>query len=73
MMLVARALYPMVCTKALQHDDYIVYICHSLWTSTEDFTNWTKSESFRLANKEPGKNFQNYIGHHVFEGYDVVV
>ena len=59
--------------KGSTNDDYTVYISHSLWTSKGDFTNWTKSESFRLAHKDAGKNSQNYIGHPVFEGYEVVV
>ena len=33
--------------KGSTNDDYTVYISHSLWVSKEDFTNWTKSESFR--------------------------
>ena len=59
--------------KGSTNDDYTVYISHSLWTSKGDFTNWTKSESFRLAHKDAGKNSQNYIGHPVFEGYEVVL
>ena len=59
--------------KGSTYDDYTVYISHSIWNSKADFTNWTKSESFRLAHKDAGKNSQNYIGHPVFEGYEVVV
>ena len=59
--------------KGSSNENYTVYISHSLWESKVDFTEWTKSESFRLAHKNAGKNSQNYIGHPVFEGYEVVL
>ena len=41
--------------------------------SEENFLNWTKSESFRLAHKGAGKHKNIYIGHPEFEGFKVIL
>ena len=46
---------------------------HSSWNSQDDFINWTKSEAFKLAHKNAGQHKDIYIGHPVFEGFNVVV
>ena len=46
---------------------------HSTWNSQDDFINWTKSEAFKLAHKNAGQHKDIYIGHPVFEGFNVVV
>ena len=53
--------------------DYTLYASHSTWESEEDFINWKKSESFRLAHKNAGKFSEIYIGHPIFEGFKVVI
>ncbi|MBT3993097.1 MAG: antibiotic biosynthesis monooxygenase, partial [Gammaproteobacteria bacterium] len=35
--------------------------------------NWTKSEAFRAAHKGAGGHSDVYIGHPVFEGFEVVI
>ena len=59
--------------KGITNDDYTLYASHSTWKSQNDFINWTKSESFRLAHKNSGKHKGLYIGNQNFEGYRVVI
>ena len=54
-------------------ETHTIYASHSTWASEADFITWTKSESFRLAHKNAGKNKDLYIGHPIFEGFDVVL
>ena len=51
---------------------HTLYASHSTWKSQNDFTNWTKSEEFRLAHKGAGKHHDIYLGHPVFEGFEVI-
>ena len=59
-----------------------LYIFHSKWNSETDFINWTKSDSFRLAHKEPNSqsnlylgppDFDGYIGLPDFEGFNIII
>jgi len=59
--------------KGLKQDDHCVYASHSLWESEELFIAWTKSENFRQAHKNAGKSKEFYLGHPVFEGFEVVI
>ncbi len=59
--------------KGNSEETYTLYASHSVWISKEYFINWTKSEAFRLAHKDAGKNKNLYIGHPVFEGFEVVI
>ena len=59
--------------KGEEKEDHTLFASHSIWNSKEDFINWTKSESFRLAHKNAGQHKDIYIGHPVFEGFNVVV
>ena len=54
--------------KGSTTSEFTLYSSHTIWASEEDFLNWTKSESFRNAHKDAGKNSILYIGHPVFEG-----
>ena len=54
-------------------DEFTLYSSHSTWQSKEDFIAWTKSESFRKAHKNAGRNKPLYIGHPEFEGFNVVL
>ena len=41
--------------------------------SKADFINWTKSLSFKEAHKGAGSHSDMYLGHPVFEGFEVVL
>ena len=62
--------------------EFTLYIFHSEWNSETDFINWTKSDSFQLAHKNPTvqgnlylgpPNFNGYVGLPDFEGFKVVI
>ena len=62
--------------------EFTLYIFYSEWNSENDFINWTKSESFQLAHKNPKKqkglylgppDFDGYLGLPDFEGFKVVI
>ena len=59
--------------KSESNEEYTLYASHSEWESKQDFINWTKSEAFKLAHKNAGQHKDIYIGHPVFEGFNVVV
>ena len=59
--------------KGEQDDECTLYASHSTWNTQEDFLNWTKSEAFKLAHKNAGQHKDIYIGHPVFEGFNVVL
>ena len=59
--------------KGNTDEEGTLYASHSTWDSQDDFINWTKSEAFKLAHKNAGQHKDIYIGHPVFEGFNVVV
>ena len=59
--------------KGESNENFTLYASHSTWKSKNDFLNWTKSESFKLAHKDAGKNKNLYKGHPEFEGFEVVI
>tara|TARA_Y100000589_G_scaffold301878_1_gene313052 strand:+ start:341 stop:643 length:303 start_codon:yes stop_codon:yes gene_type:complete len=59
--------------KGESNENFTLYASHSTWKSRNDFLNWTKSESFKLAHKDAGKNKNLYKGHPEFEGFEVVL
>ena len=59
--------------KGEAKEDHTLYASHSIWDSKEDFINWTKSESFRLAHKNAGQHRDLYIGAPNFEGFEKVL
>lgn len=56
-----------------EHEDHTLYASHTVWESEQRFTDWTKSEAFRLAHKNAGDNRPLYLGHPEFEGFTVVL
>lgn len=50
-----------------------LFASHSVWESSEAFSDWTKSESFRKAHARAGASKDIYLGPPQFEGFDVVV
>ena len=59
--------------KGSSNEDFTLYASHSRWNSEEDFVNWTKSESFRMAHKNTGQHKGIYLGHPDFEGFKVII
>ena len=68
--------------RGMGNKESTLYIFHSEWNSENDFVNWTKSDSFQLAHKNPDKqkdlylgppDFDGYIGLPDFEGFKVVI
>ena len=45
----------------------------SILKSQEDFSNWAKSEAFRAAHKNAGSHSNIYLGHPVFEGFEIIM
>ena len=59
--------------KGETNNEFSLYASHSVWSSKEDFINWTKSESFRLAHKNAGQHKDLYLGAPNFEGFEVII
>ncbi len=59
--------------KGDSEESHTLYASHSMWKSQNYFRNWTKSESFRKAHKGAGEHSDVYIGHPVFEGFEVII
>jgi len=68
--------------KGAINEEFSLYIFCSEWNSENDFINWTKSDSFQLAHKNPTSqknlylgppDFDGYVGLPDFEGFKVVV
>ena len=61
---------------------FSIYIFHSEWNSENDFINWTKSDIFQVAHKNPTPHgnlylgppdFDGYVGLPEFEGFKIVI
>ena len=59
--------------KGDKEDECTLYASHRTWESQDDFIPWTKSEAFNLVQKNAVQHKDTYIGHPVFEGFNVVV
>tara|TARA_B100001057_G_C22109864_1_gene666549 strand:- start:173 stop:475 length:303 start_codon:yes stop_codon:yes gene_type:complete len=59
--------------KGVKEDNFSLYASHSIWYSKNDFLNWTKSESFRLAHKNARQHKELYLESPQFEGFEVVL
>ena len=55
-----------------ERDDHTLYASHSKWVSRAAFDAWTRSEAFRRAHQDAGRNKPLYHGHPEFEGFEVV-
>ena len=47
----------------------VLYASHTIWTTEEAFTAWTRSEQFRAAHRRAGQTPKLYLGHPNFEGF----
>ena len=52
--------------------DHTLYSSHTVWADRDTFTAWTNSEAFRAAHGGTGQHKPLYLGHPVFEGFDVL-
>jgi len=68
--------------KSNINNEFSLYIFHSEWNSESDFINWTMSDAFQLAHKNPANqknlylgppDFDGYVGLPDFEGFKVVI
>ncbi len=59
-------------SKTNEEEGYTLFSSHTTWANEADFINWTKSESFRKSHRNAGDHKAVYIGHPVFEGFNVV-
>jgi heme-degrading monooxygenase HmoA len=68
--------------KGNSSKEFSLYIFHSEWNSEKDFINWTQSDSFQLAYKNPTPqenlylgppDFDGYVGLPDFEGFKVII
>lgn len=53
-------------------EDHVLYSSHTIWESEAAFSDWTRSEAFRMAHKDAGGNRAMYLGHPEFEGFSVI-
>ena len=55
-----------------EHEDHTLYASHTVWASEADFIAWTKSQAFRDAHRDAGRNQPLYHGGPSFEGFSVI-
>jgi len=55
------------------NEESTLFASHAVWETGEDFSNWTKSESFRKAHANAGNSKGIYLGPPQFEGFEVVL
>ena len=53
-------------------ETHTLYASHTIWTSRAAFEAWTRSEQFREAHSDAGRNKPLYLGHPEFEGFEAV-
>ena len=54
-------------------EEATLFASHTIWESRADFTAWTESEAFRKAHAQARAPEGTYLGHPVFEGFEVVL
>lgn len=59
--------------RAASNAECTLFASHTVWESREDFQAWTESESFRQAHARARAPEGTYLGHPVFEGFEVVL
>ena len=55
--------------KGAINKEFTLYIFQSKWNSETDFINWTKSNTFQIAHKNPNSQCNLYLGPPDFDGY----
>ena len=59
--------------RGSREETYTLYASHSTWKSEDDFLKWTKSQAFRDAHRGAGERKDMYLGHPIFEGFEVLI
>lgn len=59
--------------KGPQDDEATLYASHTVWKDRAAFEAWTGSESFRAAHANARAPKGTYLGHPVFEGFEVIL
>lgn len=54
-------------------EEHTLYASHTVWESESAFADWTRSESFKKAHAQARAPQGTYLGHPVFEGFEVVL
>ena len=52
------------------NEEFTLYASHTSWKTRQDFSNWTKSEAFKIAHKDAGKHRDIYQGPPAFESFE---
>ena len=59
--------------KGPSNDEFTLYSSHTVWESRAHFDAWRESEHFRKAHAQASAPQGTYLGHPVFEGFEVVL
>jgi len=59
--------------KGPEAEDHILYASHTIWSSKQDFINWTESDSFRKAHAQTSAPKGTYLGHPNLETFEKVL
>lgn len=54
-------------------DEGTLYASHTVWDDLAAFRAWTESENFKQAHARARAPQGTYLGHPVFEGFDVIL
>lgn len=54
-------------------DTATLFLSHTVWDSGKSFEAWTNSDAFRKAHSQARAPEGTYLGHPVFEGFEVVL
>ena len=54
-------------------EEATLFASHSVWDSRQAFEAWTESEAFRKAHAQARAPEGTYLGHPVFEGFEVIL
>ena len=56
------------------HDDYTLFVSHSVWESEQTFEDWTHSEAFKKAHAHAGEKTKDvYLGPPQLEWFNAVI
>ncbi len=59
--------------KGPADEEATLYASHSVWESQAAFQAWTESESFKKAHAQARAPQGTYLGHPMFEGFEVIL
>ena len=54
-------------------DEATLFASHSVWDSRAAFEAWTESDAFRKAHGQARAPEGTYLGHPIFEGFEVLM